>query len=563
MRTRIGVVSVLVGVVCACSWATEWAGAVVKTEAPFHRGVNLSDWLEYVGSVRQIQFTGYTKQELVNIKSLGFDVIPLPIDVYVMTSGAPAYTIDPLFFHFLDQIVDWCEELRIHLILADFSDSGSVNTDPDIDRVLVPTWSQMAEHYKDRSRYLYYEVLNEPHGIADARWGQIQQAVISAIRAVDKVHTIIVTGAGYGSYNNLKFLPVYSDDNLIYTFHFFDPFMFTHQGASWTSPSMAPLGGVPFPYGAGPMPACPAQLKGTWIESSLKSYVNDGTVQHVKELIDIAVRFRDERQVPVYCGSFGACMLNSNPDQRAYWYEVVRSYLEEKGITWAIWCYRGNMGLFRTEMSELFEHDLNIPLVEALGLTPPAQTPFVPTADSTGFDLYTDYMAENVWNASHFGHGTLDFYCDVAPAEGAYCIRGTGFDQYNTIGFDFKPDKDLTVLVQKGYLLDLWVRGDTPGARVEVRFLDTKTSDPLDHPWRMGMAIDQKTIAWDGQWHHVQIPLKSFVERGSWDNAWFNPQGLFNWAAVDRFEIVSEYHSFVGMQFWFDDIRIVKPPGAR
>ena len=76
----------------------------------------------------------------------------------------------------------------------------------------------------------------------------------------------------------------------------------------------------------------------------------------------------------------------------------------------------------------------------------------------------------------------------------------------------------------------------------------------------MTATIDQKIAAWDGQWHHVQIPLKSFVDRGSWDdNAWFSPQGLFDWSAVDRFEIVSEYHDFVGMQFWFDDIRVTKP----
>ena len=63
------------------------------------------------------------------------------------------------------------------------------NTDPNVDKVLVPVWTQMAEHYKGRSAYLYYEILNEPHGITDARWGQIQQKVITAIRAVDRVHT--------------------------------------------------------------------------------------------------------------------------------------------------------------------------------------------------------------------------------------------------------------------------------------------------------------------------------------------------------------------------------------
>ncbi len=557
MRAPVAVMLTAVAVICACDRAR-----AATTEVPFHRGVNLTSWLQ-VGSARQIQFTQFTKQDLVNIKSLGCDVIRLPINLHYMTGGAPDYTVDPLFFYFLDQIVDWCEELQLHLILDNHTFDVNANTATDVDKVLVPVWSQMAEHYKGRSTYLYYEILNEPHGITDARWAQIQQKVISAIRAVDRVHTIVVTGAGWGSYNNLNPLPTYRDSNLIYTFHFYDPFMFTHQGASWTNPSMVPLAGVPFPYGAGPMPACPAELKGTWVESSLNAYSRDGTVKRVKELIDIAVKFRDERQVPVFCGELGVYRLNSDNDQRVYWYEVVRSYLQEKKIAWTMWDYEGGFGLFKKGTNELFEHDLNIPLVQALGLIAPPQTPFVLTPDLAGFDLYTDYMAENVRNASYTGHGTLDLYCDIVPAQGVYCIYCTGFDRYNAIGFDFRPDKDLKTLVQMGYLLDLWVRGDTPGARIEVRFIDTKTANAGDHPWRMGMAIDQKIAAWDGQWHHVQVPLKSFQERGSWDNAWFNPQGVFNWAAVDRFEIVSEYHDFVGMQFWFDDIRVTKPAGAR
>jgi hypothetical protein len=28
---------------------------------------------------------------------------------------------------------------------------------------------------------------------------------------------------------------------------------------------------------------------------------------------------------------------------------------------------------------------------------------------------------------------------------------------------------------------------------------------------------------------------------------------------VDRLEIVAEYHDFVGMQFWFDDLRVTDP----
>ncbi len=562
MRSHRVVFLALVGVVCVCGWDRLVPAAVAGVETPFHRGVNLTGWLQ-AGSARQIQFTTFTKQDLVNIKSLGCDVIRLPINLHFMTNGAPDYTVDPLFFYFLDQIVDWCEELQLHLILDNHTFDVDASTEADVGTVLVPIWTQMAEHYKDRSTYLYYEVLNEPHGIEDATWVKIQDKVVTAIREVDRTHTIVVTGAGWGSYNNLQHVPVRRDGNLIYSFHFYDPFMFTHQGASWTDPSMEPLAGVPFPYGAAPMPVCPDELKGTWIDSGLASYPREGTVDRVKDLIDIAVAFRDQKKVPVFCGELGVYRKNSDHDQRVYWYQIVREYLEEKGIAWTIWDYQGGFGLFEADSNELFEHDLNGPLVEALGLTAPEQTPFVVTPDVAGFDLYTDFVAPGVSSSGYTTQGSVDYYWDLDPAEGAYCIYCAGLARYNALGLNLRPDKDLTFLVQHGSALDLWVRGDTPTAKIELRFLDTKTNDPADHPWRMGTAVDGSVAPWDGQWHRVLIPLSDFKDRGAWDNAWFNPRGAFDWSAVDRFEIVSEYHDFVGMQFWFDEIRVTDPTGIR
>jgi endoglucanase len=566
MRVRIAVAMVLALVVAAGAGGQSRRikpGTVINTETLFRRGVNLTGWLQ-AGSARQIQFTKFTKQDFENIKGLGCDVIRLPINLHYMTDGEPNYTIDPLFFYFLDQIVDWSEELGLHLILDNHTFDVDSSTATDIDKVLVPVWTQMAEHYQDRSLLVYYEILNEPHGITDARWGQVQQNVIDAIRAVDPNHTIVVTGAGWGSYNNLKNLPYYEDNNLIYSFHFYDPFMFTHQGAGWTDPSMVSLAGVPFPYDEARMPACPPELKGTWVESSLKAYANDGTVERVKQLIDIAVDFRARQLVPIFCGEFGVYMQNSDDADRVYWYDEICKYLDEKGIGHTSWDYQGGFGLFEAGTNELFEHDLNVPLVEALGLNPLEQTPFVMIPEGTGFPIYMDYIAPGVQNASWIAQGTVDYYWDADPAEGEYCIYCTGIGRYNAIAFDFRPDKDLTLLVLTGCALEFWVRGDTPGARFDVRFLDTKTSDPRDHPWRMRATIDQAKAAWDGQWHRVQIPLRSFTEHGSWDNnAWFNPQGLYDWAAVDRFEIVSEHHDFTGTQFWFDDIHITDPPGVR
>lgn len=535
------------------------AGEMEPPEALFKRGVNLTGWFQYVSNARQIQFTKFTKQDLINIKSLGCDVIRLPIDLPTMTSGAPDYTIDPLFYYFLDQIIDWAEELELHLILDNHSSytDAAGNTRPSVGDILVPVWTQMAQHYKDRSTYIYYEVLNEPHGISDTTWNQIQQRVIDAIRSVDQKHTIIIGPAGWNSYNNLKYMPEYKDDNLIYTFHFYDPFMFTHQGATWVNPSMAPLAGVPFPYDAARMPDCPEELRGTWIQSGLANYRNEGTVNHVRELIDVADVFQRQRHVPLLCGEFGVLMTNSDDEDRVYWYSIVRDYLEQKGIAWTIWDYKGGFGLFERGTNELFEYDLNIPLVDALGLAAPPQQEFILIPDVNEFDLYLDYIGPNIIESSQISDGILDFYSEDNPAVGDYCIHWTGVDQYNNISFRFSPIKDLSVLVAGGFAVDFWVRCNSPGIRFDIRFIDTKTEDPGDHPWRMRYTISQNIAAWNGEWNHLQIPLYAFSEHGSWDNGWFGPIGAFDWTATERFDIVSEYGDLKGIHFYFDDIRVV------
>ena len=530
-------------------------GIPLQSQAPFSRGVNLSGWFQ-VNSPGEIQYAKFTRNDLINIKTLGCDVIRLPIPMHDMSSGSPDYKLDPLYFSFLDSVVKWCEDLKLYLILDNHSYDPNGDTSPGVGDILVKVWTQMASHYKDRTRYILYEILNEPHGIATSAWGAIQSQTITAIRNIDTRHTIVVGGSNYNTYTELKNLPVYSDTNLLYTFHFYDPFMFTHQGATWVNPSMAPLSGVPFPYNPAEMPACPASLKGTWIESSLNSYPSEGNVSHVKQLIDNAVTFRNTRNVKIYCGELGVYIPNSDNADRCYWYKTVREYLEEKNIPWTMWDYKGGFGLFNKGSDEFFEHDLNLRLLDSLGFNIPPQTPFKTFPDSTGFMIYTDYVAQGMENAS-YGTGSVNFYSDNMPDNDRYCLFWEGFSQYNAIGFNFIPDKDLSRLVSENYAIDFMVRGNEPGIKFEIRFRDTKTADPGDHPWRMGTTIDQAYAEGDRKWHHVRIPLTSFTERGAWDDGtWYNPEGKFDWTKVDRLEISTEYTDILGKKIWFDNLHI-------
>jgi endoglucanase len=341
-----------------------------QAQAPFKKGVNVTNWFQTT-NVQKIQFTKYTKKDFENIKSLGCDVIRLPINLFYMAGEKPDYKIDPLFFTYLDQAVDWAEELKIYLMIDNHTSDNLASQNPDLEPFLAKVWEQMASHYKNRSKYVLFEVMNEPNKITTAVWSKIQQTAIDAIRKYDKKHTIVIGPSGFNSYNELSQLPVYTDKNLLYTFHFYDPFLFTHQGATWVKPSMANLANVPFPYDANKMPALPAELNGTWVNSRFNQYQNDGTVAKIKQLIDMAVAFRNERKVPIFCGEFGVLMKYSNNDDRVVWYREVTKYLNEKAIPWTIWDYHGGFGLFQKGSEGQFPADLNIPMAKALGMKVP------------------------------------------------------------------------------------------------------------------------------------------------------------------------------------------------
>ena len=339
-------------------------------QTPFKHGVNLTSWFQTT-SAKKIQFTKYTKKDFENVKSLGCDVIRLPINLFYMAGEKPDYKIDPLFFTYLDQAVNWAEELKIYLMIDNHTSDNLASQNPDLESILGKVWEQMASHYKSRSKYILFEVMNEPNKISTAVWCKIQQTAIDAIRKFDTKHTIVIGPSSFNTYNELSQLPVYTDKNLLYTFHFYDPFLFTHQGATWVKPSMENLANVPFPFNAGQMPTLPPELNGTWVNSLYTKYQNDGTAAKIKQLIDIAVAFRNERKVPIFCGEFGVLSKNSNDDDRVAWYTEVTKYLNEKEIPWTIWDYQGGFGLFQKGTEGRFPADLNLPMVKALGLKVP------------------------------------------------------------------------------------------------------------------------------------------------------------------------------------------------
>lgn len=302
------------------------------------------------------------------------------------------------------------------------------------------------------------------------------------------------------------------------------------------------------------MPPTPNDLKGTWVEGAINNYINDGTINRVRQLIDIAVAFKTQRNVPVFCGELGVYIPNSNNTDRLRWYETVRTYLEQKNISWTMWDYKGGFGLFEKNSGERFEYDLNVGLLEKLNFNVPPQQEYVKKPETKSRVFYDDYPGIDVYNVSYRNGGSLDFYSANAAA-GDYCLCWNDVGQYDAIALDLRPDLDFSKLKDHDFELTFKVKSTASTAKFDVRLMDTKTG-PNDRPWRMGKTIDNTVTQFNGQWQQVRIPLKALTEMGAWDGAWFNPQGLFDWTNIDRLEIVPEHQPLTGITFCYDDIKI-------
>jgi Endoglucanase len=538
-----------------------------SVNTPFTRGVNMTTWFE-AWTPGQGTLNYYDRSDIENVKSLGADVIRLPVHFENLSSGAPDYKINELTLEYLDKVVGWCEELHVYLVIDNHSfNSGTYPSADVVEKSLQKIWPQIASRYKDRSNWILYEILNEPNHIDNGVWNSIQGKVLKTIRTYDTKHTVVVTGADWGSIRALQKVQLYNDQNLIYTFHWYSPFIFTHQGADWANKEEEMLSGIPFPYDKDRMPPVPEGLKGTWMENDLKTkYPVDGTEAGLRNELMVAYNFGKKNNVPVWCGEMGAYNLRSAPEDRSRWYETAGRLLQEMHIPFCVWGYGGGFGLFQKNTYETYPFDLEPAVLRGLGFTVPAgagtgvSEPRVQV--NVPFVLYND-LPEGKTQLTAGDGGSPEknktlLACDELPAEGKYCIRWGNCRQYASVNFIFNGPHDFSAALAAHALLSFRIRSKKPGQEFEIRFVNADRTGVK--PWRMTYRISAADFTADGMWHTVAIPLSSFKETGAWSDVlqtWYPPEGSFDWSSVYTFQFSAEQSGITG-DLYIDDILLTE-----
>ena len=209
------------------------------------------------------------------------------------------------------------------------------NPDKETPCLLEVYRQMMTEVVKYSHDSLIVETLNEPRGkLTSAKWNDLVDSIVNIVRTVDPQRVVMVGTHNYNNAAAASQLRLPKDArNLIVTFHYYEPFSFTHQGATFVNPQ--------YPTGK------------EWKASF-------GEMRTIKKVFSTLKEWADSKDIPVYLGEFGAYEA-ADSVSRERWTTFMADLANKMGFGWAYWEFCSGFGVYDETTGKW-----NAPLMRAL-----------------------------------------------------------------------------------------------------------------------------------------------------------------------------------------------------
>jgi aryl-phospho-beta-D-glucosidase BglC (GH1 family) len=224
--------------------------------------------------------------------------------------------------------------------------SNTLFNDVALQQRFIDIWTMFARRYKHIGWALAFELLNEIVLEDISEWNDLWRRTLNEIRAIDADRTVIIGGSRNSDPSELHKLTVTDDPGVIYTFHFYEPGIFTHQRSPWI-PYLADYP-VPVKY----------PFTRTEHQAFFDGFAAQGLVPpeyereefgraFLSDLLEPVRKFIRETGKEVFCGEYG---VNEFADYASTerWYRDLITLLHDIGVGHTAWSYVG----FSTFMSD-------------------------------------------------------------------------------------------------------------------------------------------------------------------------------------------------------------------
>ena len=289
-------------------------------------------------------FEGYiTERDVEYIASLGMDHIRLGFDQIVIEKAPYEYREE--IISILHNFVGWCHKYDLGIVLnmhkaignyCDILDEKGLMQDSELQRRFIAVWEMLEDEFADDGSVIF-ELLNEVVNATADEWNRLADDAISALRAKNPTRRIVVGCTDWNNPPGLEHLRIWDDPNVIYTFHCYAPYEFTHQrGVLQWGPL---LYNRDMPYPTNDIERYRDFHRVVDGDGNFYTDVSSIDREFLRAYMQPAKDFVDANPDKIlWCGEFGT-IRHARMEWREAWMRDMISILKEWDIPYSVWNY--------------------------------------------------------------------------------------------------------------------------------------------------------------------------------------------------------------------------------
>jgi hypothetical protein len=254
------------------------------------------------------------------------------------------YTYREEIFSHIDNFIAWCKKYGLNVVLnlhkaignyCDIKEDVELLDDEELQNRFIALWLAFEKRYKNDNS-IAFELLNEVRNVNPQKWNVLADKTIVEIRKLNSGRKIILGSTCWNSPDTLKYLKLYDDENIIYTFHTYTPFEFTHQRGV--------LQAEPLYYNR--KMSYPGEIERyrdyqKVVHHNLTAYADYHRmdIDFMRDTLKAAADFTKQHPDKIlWCGEFGT-IRHADITSRENWMRDVITILKENEIPYCVWNY--------------------------------------------------------------------------------------------------------------------------------------------------------------------------------------------------------------------------------